>query len=393
MAEEMKYSMDEIIEFLQLLESEGEQEFNSILANTQTLEQKLREIEYSLKDADSTRDENLSYFSPVGIFEAEEKNQELQKAKDEVTQTLQELSKKLESYKERKTKFAFLRKLVIAASLKAEEEAKEKKETEANAESKANAETEANAESKANAETKANAESEANAETDSKDKELNGRLFILENQEYDRYRISRDLHDSPVQTLTSLVHKTEFCLRLMDVDSIRVKLELQTMSNTIKSVINEMRDIIFNLRPISSESTSLTTAVEHLVLMLTNSTALKIQFSKEGDEPDNVSIWNLTVYRMIQEACSNIIKHAQAKNVKIALQYLPDSAKLLIEDDGKGFQPNAIASEGKKERQSFGLSILKERVYLLKGKVDILSEPGKGTKIEIELPLELRKEK
>jgi len=215
----------------------------------------------------------------------------------------------------------------------------------------------------------------------------------LENQEYDRYRISRDLHDSPVQTLTSLVHKTEFCLRLMDVDSIRVKLELQTMSNTIKSVINEMRDIIFNLRPISSESTSLTTAVEHLVLTLTNSTALKIQFTKEGDEPDNVSIWNLTVYRMIQEACSNIIKHAQAKNVKIALQYLPDSAKLLIEDDGKGFQPNAIASEGKKERQSFGLSILKERVYLLKGKVDILSEPGKGTKIEIELPLELRKEK
>ena len=71
-----------------------------------------------------------------------------------------------------------------------------------------------------------------------------GSYHILENQEYDRNRIARDLHDSTVQSLTSLVHKTELCMRLMDIDAIRVKLELQTMIETIRSVIHDMREII-----------------------------------------------------------------------------------------------------------------------------------------------------
>ena len=83
--------------------------------------------------------------------------------------------------------------------------------------------------------------------------DVNG-LKLLETQEIERKRIARELHDSTVQNLTNLVHKTELCTKLVDLDPIRAKLELQTMINTIKTTINDMRNIIYDLRPMSSVS-------------------------------------------------------------------------------------------------------------------------------------------
>jgi two-component system sensor histidine kinase DegS len=74
---------------------------------------------------------------------------------------------------------------------------------------------------------------------------------ILQTVESERQRIARDLHDSTVQSLTSLTHKTELCLKLMDVDPIRCRLELTSQGKILKDIINELRNMIYNLRPMS----------------------------------------------------------------------------------------------------------------------------------------------
>ena len=91
---------------------------------------------------------------------------------------------------------------------------------------------------------------------------LNTGINILDLQERDRQRIARDLHDSTVQNLTSLIHKIQLCLRLVDMDPVRTKLELGSMTNTLKAVINELREIIYNLKPMSLEDLGLLLTVE-----------------------------------------------------------------------------------------------------------------------------------
>jgi two-component system sensor histidine kinase DegS len=87
-------------------------------------------------------------------------------------------------------------------------------------------------------------------------------LSLLEAQEIERQRIARDLHDTTVQNLTSMVHKAELCIKLIDIDTVRAKLELNTMSNTIKTVINDMRGIIYNLKPMTLDDLGLTITVK-----------------------------------------------------------------------------------------------------------------------------------
>lgn len=91
----------------------------------------------------------------------------------------------------------------------------------------------------------------------------NFRLKLLETQEYEKQRIARELHDSTVQSLTSMIHKIELCTRLIDMDANRCKLELQNMSKTVKEMIKDMREVIYNnLSPMSLDDTEINVSVE-----------------------------------------------------------------------------------------------------------------------------------
>ena len=210
---------------------------------------------------------------------------------------------------------------------------------------------------------------------------------ILETQEMDRNRISRDLHDSSVQGLTTLVHKMEYCIKMMDKDPVRVKLELQTMIELNKEIINGMREIIYNLRPMALNNIGLAATIDSYCLNIGRCTNVDIIFHVKGVEKKIPSIMSVTLYRIVQEAIGNVLQHASAKKATILLRYLEERIELSVEDNGKGFD---IKKELEKRQDSslhgFGLSTMKERTKLLKGTFNIDSILGKGTKVHISVP-------
>ena len=212
-------------------------------------------------------------------------------------------------------------------------------------------------------------------------------LSILEAQEIERQRIARDLHDSTVQNLTSLVHKAELCIKLIEIDSIRAKLELNSMSNTIKTVINEMRGIIYNLKPMSLDDIGLTVTVERYASRLMDLNNINIYVKTNEETKEIHPVIKLTLFRIIQEACNNVIKHANATTINIDIIYEEFMVNVSIRDNGNGFTMNTAPTEGHGQSSSFGLSIMRERISLLSGTVDIKSQKGHGTTVTVSAPL------
>lgn len=210
---------------------------------------------------------------------------------------------------------------------------------------------------------------------------------ILQTVESERQRIARDLHDSTVQSLTSLTHKTELCLKLMDVDPIRCRLELTSQGKILKDIINELRNMIYNLRPMSFDDIGFNITVERALDKLRNSNNIRCNFKTSGDEYMVDSLVSLTLLRVIQEACSNSIKHGHAKEINVSLKYEPKSLTLTIKDDGDGFDTSAIPEFTRDDNSGFGLSMMKERIYLLSGKISILSKPGEGCTVRVIIPV------
>ncbi|CRZ35693.1 two-component system sensor histidine kinase DegS [Herbinix hemicellulosilytica] len=211
-------------------------------------------------------------------------------------------------------------------------------------------------------------------------------LNILELQEQDRQRIARDLHDSTVQNLTSLIHKCELSTKFVDIDPVRTRLELLTISNTLKSVINEIREIIFNLKPMSLDDLGLIMTIERFINQLMNHHDIEIKLKYNEERNDILPVINLSIFRLIQEACNNAIKHANAKCIEIDIKYDENHINITIKDDGKGFDTNEIKERITQDYTGCGLSIMKERVYLLSGTLDIQSKINKGTIINISVP-------
>lgn len=221
---------------------------------------------------------------------------------------------------------------------------------------------------------------------DGESHDFNFGINILELQEQDRKRIARDLHDSIVQNLTSLIHKCELCFRLVDMDPVRTKLELSTMSNTLKAVINEIREIIYNLKPMSLNDLGLITTVERYAnqLMIDHDISVNVKYNKEIQI---LPVIKLSVFRIIQEACSNAIKHSDAKNIDINISYGEKSMTVTVSDNGKGFDTDSKKTCVAPDYSGYGLSIMKERVYLLSGTMNIQSTINKGTVVTITVPI------
>jgi two-component system sensor histidine kinase DegS len=212
-------------------------------------------------------------------------------------------------------------------------------------------------------------------------------LSILEAQEIERQRIARELHDSTVQNLTSLVHKAELCNKLIDIDSIRAKLELTTMSNTIKTVINDMRGIIYNLKPMSLDDLGLTVTIERYANRLMDNNNIQVIVHSNEETKEILSVIKLTLFRVIQEACVNVVKHANANLINIDIKYEEHNITVSIKDNGNGFTIDKQPIHSSDQSSSFGLSIMKERISLLSGIVEIHSEKGMGTIVTVFAPL------
>lgn len=222
---------------------------------------------------------------------------------------------------------------------------------------------------------------------DSLNDSYDSRIALLNSVEAERQRIARDLHDSTTQNLTALVHKTELCTKLLESDPMRCRLELFSVTKTLREIIQEMRNMIFDLRPMAFDDIGFDTAVQQALGKFGELHNLNCHFYSENEPIDMNRVVQITLLRVIQEACNNTVKYAEASKIDVTISYLEDHVVLSISDNGKGFEPANISKASKPDHSGFGLSMMRERVYLLSGNITVESHPGRGCKIIVDVPV------
>lgn len=138
-------------------------------------------------------------------------------------------------------------------------------------------------------------------------------------QEKERQRIARDLHDSSLQNLSHLLHNVELSSLYVDEDPVKAKLELAVVNSRLKSIIQEIRDTIFDLRPMTFDDLGLKEAFDRLVYKLRESSKFNITYNIE-DIGCNNSLILMTIFRIIEECLNNAIKHSRGSKINFELK-------------------------------------------------------------------------
>lgn len=212
-------------------------------------------------------------------------------------------------------------------------------------------------------------------------------IRIIKAQEEERQRVARDIHDGPAQSLSNVVLKAEICERLISMDTERAKEELYKLKSIVRESLQDVRKIIYNLRPMSLDDLGLVPTLQRLVLTFREEMNKEVTFNVIGIFDDIRPVISLTLFRIVQEALSNIMKHAEAENVAVNLEFKEDVIKLYIYDDGIGFDTELLKTRNNDINSGFGLFSMRERVELLSGDFDISSEINKGTRLNIAIPI------
>jgi two-component system sensor histidine kinase DegS len=211
-------------------------------------------------------------------------------------------------------------------------------------------------------------------------------LKIIKAQEEERQRVARDIHDGPAQLMSNVVLKAEICERMIDVDLDKAREELRNLKRIVRDSLQDVRKIIYNLRPMSLDDLGLIPTLQRYVLTFQEESGIAVSFRTSGVQQELKSVISLTVFRIVQEAVNNVAKHAMASNITIHLDFTDSAIKLYVIDDGVGFDTEKLKVKSDDISGGFGLVSMRERVELLSGEMYISAEPGKGTRLNIMIP-------
>jgi signal transduction histidine kinase len=200
----------------------------------------------------------------------------------------------------------------------------------------------------------------------------------VEAQELERRRLAGEIHDGISQRLISLWYHLEAAADSSG-DSAVLDRELSAARELATGALNEARTAITGLRPSVLDDLGLGPSLESLARSSGN---LKVSVQVEPVElPGHVE---MALYRIAQEALQNVLKHAEASSVRVALEVGDDGVRLVVADDGRGFTQESVAdAEG---RHSYGMVGMRERAALIGAQLSVFSKPGKGTTLEVLVP-------
>ncbi|TKH45593.1 sensor histidine kinase [Paenibacillus sp. FSL R10-2782] len=218
-------------------------------------------------------------------------------------------------------------------------------------------------------------------------------LKIILAQEEERKRISREIHDGPAQLLAHLVLRTEIVERMIAKQEFKmVQDEIVDLKKQVRSSLEEMRKVIFNLRPMALDDLGLIPTLRKYVQDFEEKTKIRSLFETRGKEHRLSSAMEAAIYRLIQEALTNAAKHAYPTYVLVEITYQAQLVKIVVQDNGLGFKPELFQQKSK-DHGHFGLIGMRERVELLEGRMEIESAENQGTKIVIHIPTNVEKGK
>ncbi|WP_088032436.1 sensor histidine kinase [Evansella clarkii] len=208
-------------------------------------------------------------------------------------------------------------------------------------------------------------------------------LKIIEAQEEERKRLSREIHDGPAQMMANVMLRSELVERVYEQQGVEEALkEIRDLKKMVKDSLAEVRRIIYDLRPMALDDLGLIPALEKYIKHIKEHYDFDIQFSYLGKPRRLQADQEVALFRLIQESVQNVHKHAKATEVQIKIELKPSLATVVIKDNGKGFD-TSVKKEG-----SFGLLGMRERINMLEGKLSIDSKQGKGTLVMVQIPVE-----
>jgi len=221
---------------------------------------------------------------------------------------------------------------------------------------------------------------------DEKNEMITG-IKILENQELERKRIAREIHDGPAQYIANAMMRIDFCKVVLRKDLEKGIRELDDLKSNVRTALKEVRGIIYDLRPLSLEEHGLNNSIKEMKNIISSENDIKINLFIEESEFKVENIIQIAVYRIIQEILHNIKKHSNSKNAEIRINYTKEYIFIYIQDDGRGFDVKETLLSTKQKGNRYGLIGIFERVKQLRGKIELKSSEGQGTIYKIKLPI------
>jgi signal transduction histidine kinase len=192
---------------------------------------------------------------------------------------------------------------------------------------------------------------------------------LIKTQEQERTRIAKDLHDGVGQQITLIKMKAQ-------------NTKQTELSGLAHNALEEVRSISRDLYPVALAKLGLTDSIEQLLLDLDEETDLFVSVEIDDVNTHFNETESLNFYRFIQESVNNVLKHAKAKTLVVNILKQSDGIKILIKDNGEGFEVNEIINQN-----SLGLKTMAERISMLKGSLAIKSKRAEGTSILVQIPV------
>jgi two-component system sensor histidine kinase DegS len=205
--------------------------------------------------------------------------------------------------------------------------------------------------------------------------------MMIQAQEAERQRLSRQMHDGPAQALSNFILQTEIAMRLFDLDQAKAREELETLKVSATATFQKVRDFIFELRPMMLDDLGLAPTIKRYVDAVKEQFTVDLQLLQTGSERRMENYLEVMVFRAVQELVVNAIQESHASKVVVQVDIGETNVKVSVEDNGKGFDVEAIS-----DQNNMGIKIIKERVELLGGYMDISSIMGQGSRITFQIP-------
>jgi two-component system sensor histidine kinase DegS len=211
--------------------------------------------------------------------------------------------------------------------------------------------------------------------------QMTGIEMIVNAQEAERQRLSRQMHDGPAQALSNFILQTEIAMRLLDADPAQAKEELGSLKTSAMGTFQKVRNFIFELRPMMLDDLGLVPTLKKYSDAFKEQSGLEVNVTVTGVERRLEPYLEVMVFRAVQELLGNAARHSQATSIKMQIDLGNDLIRASVDDNGKGFDPEIL-----KQSSNLGLKLIRERAEMLGGSFEIDSVAGSGARISFSVP-------
>ena len=214
--------------------------------------------------------------------------------------------------------------------------------------------------------------------------QLSAQAAIVQTQEEERYRLAHALQAGPAQVLANAALEIETCLRLMDEQPQAAREGLTSLMYELRAGLENLRGLVFELQPPMLGELGLAAGLEKYAASFSHRTGISVTLDGVNTFTERLpATVEMSIFRIAQEAFENVSQHAQARHIQLELKRSNDQIKIVITDNGKGFDTR----QSKLPERRLGLVSMRDRADLLGGTLQVFSEPGHGVQVVLTAPL------